>query len=199
MTPTISDNQIVYLDGLDYKRGDIVVATIPYVSDYPDVAGIDMIKRIIGLPGEHIKVTNQGVYINDALLVEPYVDDIENTLLDNTTYAEIILSDNEYFLIGDNRTESFDSRNLGAIPAYYFKYGITVQPNENTAILEKRLLSVEAGCLVAILVVCLILKPIMLPKYTENSKGKSKLTKKEKEARRKMTRAEKAVFDSKHK
>lgn len=193
MTPSIQDNQIVYLDVINYERGDIVVAEIPIVQTYEYVAGVDMIKRIVGLPGEVVKLTTKGIYINGQLLDEPYVADIENTLLDHMETTEFILSENEYFLVGDNRTESLDSRNLGPIHTSYFKYGISLEPNEISKRLEQRLLITEGICLIVILVICFILKPIIMPKLADPKK----LTKKEKEARKKMSQAERAVDDAK--
>ena len=193
MTPTIQDNQIVYLDATRYQRGDIIVAEIPLVEGFESVAGVDMIKRIVGLPGEVVKLTNEGIYINGELLSEPYVEDIENTLLDHMEIKEFILSDNEYFLVGDNRTESLDSRNLGPIHKSFFRYSVTIEPNEITAKIEKNLLLKEGFCLIVVLGICLVLKPIVMPKMAEPKK----LTKEEKKARKKMTQAERAVDDAK--
>lgn len=191
MTPAIKNNQIVYLDYMDYERGDIVVAEIPIVENFESVAGVDMIKRIVGLPGEIVKLTNQGIYIDGQLLDEPYVEDIENTLLDHMTTTEFILSDNEFFLVGDNRTTSLDSRNLGPIHVNYFKYGVSLEPNAITPIIEKRLMITEVVCVLIVIIVCLIMKPIVMPKVKEPKK----LTKEERRARKKMTRAERAVDD----
>ena len=193
MTPTIQDNQIVYLDATRYARGEIIVAEIPLVEGFESVAGVDMIKRIVGLPGEIIKLTNQGIYINGELLTEPYVEDIENTLLDHMEIKEFILSDNEYFLVGDNRTESLDSRNLGPIHKSYFKYSVTVEPNEITPKIEQQLWITEGLCLLFVAAICFVLKPIVVPKIAEPKK----LTKEERKARKKMTQAERAVDDAK--
>lgn len=193
MTPTIQDNQIVYLDATRYERGEIIVAEIPLVEGFESVAGVDMIKRIVGLPGEIIKLTNKGIYIDGELLTEPYVEDIENTLLDHMEIKEFILSDNEYFLVGDNRTESLDSRNLGPIHKSYFKYSVTVEPNEITPKIEQQLWTTEGLCLLFATAICFVLKPIVMPKIAEPKK----LTKEERKARKKMTQAERAVDDAK--
>lgn len=192
MTPSIQDNQIVYLDILDYERGDIVVAEIPIVSGFESVAGVDMIKRIVGLPGEVVKLTHEGIYIDGELLSEPYVQDIDATVLDHMSVKEYILSEGEYFLVGDNRTNSLDSRDLGPIHMSYFKHGVSIEPNILTPIIEKRLMITEVICIAIVLVACLIFRPIIIQKDT----SAKKMTKEEKKARKKMTQAERAVQDA---
>ncbi|MCL2677986.1 MAG: signal peptidase I [Clostridiales bacterium] len=108
MTPTLGDRdclitlKITYLFGGSPQRGDIVVL------EAPDKHNEYYIKRIIGLPGETIVITDGKVYINGELLDEPYLkgiqakedDDINITILEGT-----------YFVMGDNRASSHDSRN----------------------------------------------------------------------------------------
>lgn len=135
MTPTVDDGEVVYIQPTKFERGEIVVAHIPYTNDYFALEGVPMIKRIIGLPGEKVELSPEGILINGELLDEPYVlpEDMKNTLSEKNTVTECILSDYEYYLVGDNRETSFDSRNLGAIHAQYFVYGITETPNDHTS------------------------------------------------------------------
>ena len=132
MSPTIEDNQILYTKPVSYKRGEIVVVVCPYVEEYYASSGLTLLKRIVALPGEKITITEDGLLINGELLIEEYVDAQENTLQENNDINELILSDNEYFVLGDNRAESFDSRHVGAIEATEFLYALTTEPNEYT-------------------------------------------------------------------
>lgn len=74
------------------------------------------IKRVIGLPGEHIKIENGKVYINGNELQEPYLQ--EGVITDdlNGAFTDIIVPENTVFVMGDNRGQSTDSRRFGCIP-----------------------------------------------------------------------------------
>ena len=74
------------------------------------------IKRVIGLPGEHIKIENGKVYINENELQEPYLQ--EGVITDdlNGAFTDIVVPENTVFVMGDNRGQSTDSRRFGCIP-----------------------------------------------------------------------------------
>jgi signal peptidase I len=115
MDPSFSTNDYLIVDELTYKlqspkRGDVVVLRPPFeTSKY-------FIKRIVGLPGERIVVAAKQTYIYNTenpegiLLDEPYVKFNSDKVTDKT------LGDTEYFVMGDNREVSFDSRSWGALP-----------------------------------------------------------------------------------
>jgi len=110
MEDTLMPRDYVFLFQLAYKfndiqHGDIVVCE----STLLDERGVpkNLIKRVIGLPGDKIEIKNDAVYRNDERLYEPYTKD-------GYTYGEmdaIIVPPNSYFLLGDNRQVSKDSRN----------------------------------------------------------------------------------------
>lgn len=83
------------------QRGDILAINTK-------IQGKDnnIVKRVIGLPGESVQVYDDHVYINDQLIIEPYLDEDTYT----SGHVDIVLGKDEYFVMGDNREESLDSR-----------------------------------------------------------------------------------------
>lgn len=74
------------------------------------------IKRVIGLPGEHVKIVSNKVYINGKLLNEPYLEKGVLTTSLNGAFVDIVVPEGTLFLMGDNREKSTDSRRFGCIP-----------------------------------------------------------------------------------
>ena len=129
MKPTLSSGDVIYAQKIStyfhsYKRGDIVIL------DGHDMEGYYskeyLVKRIVGLPGETVKIEDGNVYIKPAdsnefyLLQENYLPEGTRTsMMDDARKKgnEIVLGDNEYYCLGDNRPVSNDSRNLGPFTA----------------------------------------------------------------------------------
>jgi signal peptidase I len=88
------------------QRGDVIVFR------YPKDPSRDFIKRVIGIPGDHIRIVDGVVYVNDVALQENYISSPEGRDLDG---EEIVPPDN-YFVMGDNRPNSSDSRSWGFVP-----------------------------------------------------------------------------------
>ncbi len=116
MMPTFQNGNYIFTSKVTYKmrypeRGDVVVF------HSPGNAEIEFIKRIIGLPGDTVMLENQEVYVNGRKLSEPYIS--EATLPLPNGYAEegvpMSIPENYYFVMGDNRTHSSDSRDFGPI------------------------------------------------------------------------------------
>lgn len=111
MAPYIDHGNYLIVDELtprfqEYQRGDVVVFR------YPNNPDIFYIKRIIGLPGERIQIKDGGVSINGRELRESYLDSGTRTFGNSDTF----LSPDEYFVLGDNRDNSSDSRTWGSLP-----------------------------------------------------------------------------------
>ena len=95
------------------KRGDIVVFETPKSAEAKCGAGGTFVKRLIALPGETWEERDGVVFINGKRLVEPYVG---NGRRDSNTYAPRKIPEGRYFFMGDNRAQSCDSREWGAVP-----------------------------------------------------------------------------------
>lgn len=112
MLPTLKIGDRLLIDKVSFKingisRGDIVVFHAPPASRLDEV----MIKRVIGLPGDTISIKEGIVYINGAPLDEPY--ELEKPRED---FKAFTVPEGSFFVMGDNRNNSFDSRFWGVVP-----------------------------------------------------------------------------------
>jgi signal peptidase I len=111
MEPTFSSNQYLLVDELSYRfeapqRGEVVVFR------YPRDPRQFFIKRVMGLPGETVAIKKGVVYINDQPLRENYLDEFR---ISDTTIDPVTLAADQYWLMGDNRANSLDSRIFGPV------------------------------------------------------------------------------------
>lgn len=74
------------------------------------------IKRVIGLPGDHVQIKEGKVYINNEVLDEPYLQDGVTTNMGNQIFSDLVVPENCVFAMGDNRDHSRDCRSFGCIP-----------------------------------------------------------------------------------
>jgi signal peptidase I len=98
------------------QRGDIVVFDPPGDDDQPDDPLL--IKRLIGLPGDHIEVHDGEVFVNGAALTEPYLHDLASPVNCSGQQCDVTLGNGQYFLMGDNRNNSRDSRVFGPVDRF---------------------------------------------------------------------------------
>lgn len=117
MEPNFHNREYLLVDKLSYrfreiKRGEVIVFRPPNDSSS------NYIKRVIGLPGETVEINQRKILINNRLLGETYLQTGEETLVEETPYGDLkkTLGKNEYFVLGDNRQHSRDSREIGPIP-----------------------------------------------------------------------------------
>ena len=121
MEPGLEDQERIFINKLAYRlesieRGDIVVFR------YPRDPRKSFIKRVIAVPGDKVRISSGRVYVNDKRLAEPYVP---SDYMDAKSYPETILPPNYYFMMGDHRSMSNDSREFGPVHRSYI-YGKAV-------------------------------------------------------------------------
>jgi signal peptidase I len=121
MAPLISDQERIFINKIVYRfepisRGDVVVFW------YPLDRSKSFIKRVIGLPGETVDIRQGRVYLNGDRLVETYVPP---RYFDASNFGPVRVPAGEYFVMGDHRDSSNDSRVFGTVPAGYI-YGKAV-------------------------------------------------------------------------
>lgn len=157
MEPTLHSKQLVFSAGKDFSRGDIVTAHLPDVAKVNGRENIEIIiKRIIGVPNDIVEITPNGICVNGELYNEPYLsEDIQkDTFVSGSAYSSVTLSDSQYFLLGDNRGNSYDSRYFGPVE----KDLLCSVQTENFAegFCEKYLLACDCFSLIEVLVKKLI-------------------------------------------
>lgn len=124
LEPTILPGDHLYIDKRAYRsrdpeRGDLVV------HDSTENPGVLMLKRVVGLPGERLEIREKRLFINGRLQSEPYVQHRDSMVYGASSFQEhgrlrdnqtVTVPEGSYFLLGDNRDFSYDSRFHGAIP-----------------------------------------------------------------------------------
>jgi signal peptidase I len=124
--PTMSASEVSLLPVDTIHRGDVIVFK------YPEEPDRDFIKRVIGLPGETIEIREKKVYVNGSPMQEPYAHYLEPlstlselhevTSLDvREKYGPVTVPPDHFFVMGDNRDNSQDSRYWGFLPRNYVK------------------------------------------------------------------------------
>lgn len=111
MEPTLTIGDRIIVNKIIYrfsepKRGDIVVFK------YPVNPKRDFIKRLIGLPGETVEIKNSNVYINGKIIKQPWLP----ANLEYPDFGPVKIPQGNYFMMGDNRNNSEDSRYWGNLP-----------------------------------------------------------------------------------
>ena len=123
MMPGLSDQERIFINKFTYRfglgsieRGDTVVF------EFPGDTSKSYIKRVIGLPGDRVRIDRGQVYVNGQALTEDY---IEADYRDDVSKNEIVVEPDEYYVLGDHRNSSSDSRVWGTVPRKFI-YGKAV-------------------------------------------------------------------------
>ena len=123
MMPALVDQERIFINKFVYRfgiseinRGDTVVFW------YPGDPTKSYIKRVVGMPGDRVQVVEGTVFVNGQTLDEPYVP---SDYRDAVSTALATVPDNEFFVLGDHRSSSNDSRSWGTVPRRFF-YGKAV-------------------------------------------------------------------------
>jgi signal peptidase I len=121
MMPGLEDQERIFVNKFVYRwepieRGDIIVFR------YPRDTSKSYIKRVIGVAGDRVRIVNGQVYVNGEALDEDYVP---SDYADGRSYPELVVPRNSYFVLGDHRTMSSDSREFGPVNDRYI-YGKAV-------------------------------------------------------------------------
>lgn len=111
MMPELRDQERIFINKFEYhfepiRRGDVVVF------HYPRDPTKSYIKRVIAIPGDDLRIDDGQVYVNGRPLAEPYVP---QSFQDERSYPETVLRANQYFVMGDHRLVSSDSRDFGSV------------------------------------------------------------------------------------
>jgi signal peptidase I len=118
MLPLLEDNERIIVNKFGYRfhpieRGDVVVFW------YPKDPSVSFIKRVVGRPGDQVEIRHGAVFVNGQKLKEDYV---RMTFRDDETYAPVQVPPGYYYVLGDHRNSSNDSRSWGEVPEKYI-YG----------------------------------------------------------------------------
>lgn len=115
MAPTLQDKDqvLVWKSFYHIERGDIVTLSSRNLGSTVQVG--DLVKRVVGLPGEHVEIKEGKVFINGKPLIEPYLakDTVTEPL--DLRFQDVTLGQNQCYVLGDNRSHSLDSRVFGPV------------------------------------------------------------------------------------
>jgi signal peptidase I len=121
MLPLLEDSERIIVNKFIYRfhpiqRGDVVVFW------YPKDPSVSFIKRVVGVPGDAVELRRGSLYVNDRRVAEDYVRPYFN---DDETHSKVMVDKGYYYVLGDHRNSSNDSRSWGEVPEKYI-YGKAV-------------------------------------------------------------------------
>jgi signal peptidase I len=111
MLPVLEDQDRLFINKIAYRVGEVHAGDV-VVFQYPRDHAKSYIKRVIALPGDRIRIDQGQVVVNGKLLMEPY---LQGRFADDRSQPEMVLPPGEYFVMGDHRSISSDSRDFGPV------------------------------------------------------------------------------------
>ena len=134
MLPMLEDQDRLFINKIAYRVGDIHQGDV-VVFQYPRDHTKSYIKRVIGLPGDDIRIDHGRVYVNGKQLKESYVP---SKFTDDRSQPEMVLGPNRYWLMGDHRSISSDSRDFGPVDRdlIYGKAAFVYWPMEQVGVVR---------------------------------------------------------------
>jgi signal peptidase I len=111
MLPMLEDQDRLFINKVAYRMGEIHRGDV-VVFQYPRDHTKSYIKRVIALPGDRLRIDDGQVYVNGERMLEPYVP---NRFSDDRSQPEMVLPPHDYFVMGDHRSISSDSREFGPV------------------------------------------------------------------------------------
>ncbi len=134
MLPQLEDQDRLFIDKIAYRVGEIHQGDV-VVFEYPRDHSKSYIKRVIALPGDRLRIDHGRVLVNGRLLPEPYVP---VRFEDDRSEAEMVLPPNQYWVMGDHRSISSDSRDFGPVdrPLIYGKAVFVYWPMEQVGVVH---------------------------------------------------------------
>ena len=111
MLPSLEDQDRLFINKIAYRMGEIHEGDV-VVFQYPRDHAKSYIKRVIALPGDDLRIDHGQVYVNGVRLKEPY---LQRSYADERSQPEMVLPPREYFVMGDHRSISSDSRDFGPV------------------------------------------------------------------------------------
>ena len=134
MLPQLEDQDRLFINKFAYRVGDIQRGDV-VVFLYPQDHSKSYIKRVIALPGDRMRIEQGRVYVNGKRIAEPYVPE---RFTDDRSEAQIVLPAHEYYLMGDHRSISSDSRDFGPVDRdlIYGKAAFVYWPMEQAGVVR---------------------------------------------------------------
>ena len=111
MLPALEDQDRLFINKIAYRVGEIHEGDV-VVFQYPRDHAKSYIKRVIALPGDDLRIDRGRVFVNGVRLKEPY---LQRRFADDRSQPEMVLPPREYFVMGDHRSISSDSRDFGPV------------------------------------------------------------------------------------